>query len=283
MAELVSSLVELGFSEYEARTYSGLVGRAPLTGYAVAKETGVPQPKVYETLGRLAERGAVVKISDDPARWVAMPPSRLLAQLEGDFRRRLAKAELELSRVKAADDGERRVRPFWEAATWQSIADAAETLIDQTTERLHVSAHAEQLGPLESAIAGADRRGVRVDVLCFGRWNVDLVHGHVVHHRSTEGTVYPHHQARHLAVAGDGAASLWALARTGADWVAIWTEQDDLLPAVVKGYIRHDLFVQRIYGDMSAELRDRYGANLEGLVDPTRMSPRVPAEDAKLA
>ncbi len=51
----VARLIELGFSQYEAQAYVGLLGREPLTGYALANVTGIPQPKVYETL-RLADR-----------------------------------------------------------------------------------------------------------------------------------------------------------------------------------------------------------------------------------
>jgi len=39
---VIDALVDLGFSQYEARTYAGLIGRGPMTGYAVAKETQVP-------------------------------------------------------------------------------------------------------------------------------------------------------------------------------------------------------------------------------------------------
>jgi hypothetical protein len=49
----VQRLIELGFSQYEAQAYVGLLGREPLTGYALSNVTGIPQPKVYETL-RLA-------------------------------------------------------------------------------------------------------------------------------------------------------------------------------------------------------------------------------------
>ena len=61
-ARVTAALTELGFSQYEAKTYTGLIGREPMTGYAIAKETLVPQPKVYETLGRLVERGMIVEI-----------------------------------------------------------------------------------------------------------------------------------------------------------------------------------------------------------------------------
>src|SRR6201987_6397819 len=78
---VTAALTELGFSQYEARTYTGLIGREPMTGYAIAKETLVPQPKVYETLGRLVERGAVLQGSGSPAQFVAVAPARRLSRL----------------------------------------------------------------------------------------------------------------------------------------------------------------------------------------------------------
>ena len=45
--DVVGRLTELGFSVYEARAYVGLLGQEPMTGYALANLTGIPQPKVY--------------------------------------------------------------------------------------------------------------------------------------------------------------------------------------------------------------------------------------------
>lgn len=255
------TLVDLGFSEYEARTYAGLVGQEPITGYGLAKSTGVPQPKVYETLNRLAERGAVVKVGDDPATWVALPPDRLLRQLRSDFDRRLVSAELELSRL--ADDEDDDVRPLWGTSKWSRIAAKAVMLIDEAQERIHVSAHNEQLSELADALVEADERGVRIDVLSFGDAPFDLQNGDIVRHRSTDGVVYPHHQARHLALATDATNGIWALARAGDDWNGVWVQDDPLLPALVKGYIRHDLYVQRIYADLGDTLHEIYGPSLE--------------------
>ncbi|MFD8820367.1 hypothetical protein ACFV23_55040 [Streptomyces sp. NPDC059627] len=41
---VIGALTELGFSQYEARTYAGHIGREPITGNADAKATNVPQP-----------------------------------------------------------------------------------------------------------------------------------------------------------------------------------------------------------------------------------------------
>ena len=40
----VQHLMELGFSQCEAQAYVGLLGREPLTGYALANVTGIRQP-----------------------------------------------------------------------------------------------------------------------------------------------------------------------------------------------------------------------------------------------
>jgi hypothetical protein len=36
---------------------------------------------------------------------------------------------------------------------------------------------------------------------------------------------------------------------------------------MVKGFVRHDIFSQRMFRDFSTEMRARYGTGLEGLFD----------------
>src|SRR5438105_11924270 len=99
-------LMRLGFSQYEARTYVGLLMAEGSTGYSVANETGVPQPKVYETLRRLVDRGAAVQSGVRPARYVAVPPQALLEGLAEDFRERLDAARLGLEELPSRDVAE---------------------------------------------------------------------------------------------------------------------------------------------------------------------------------
>src|ERR687887_1595424 len=96
---LVERLVRLGFSQYEGRAYVGLLVRGEQTGYALANATGVPQPKIYETLRRLRERGAIVLTTDHPARYAPVPAESVLASLEQDFARRVRAAHDELARL----------------------------------------------------------------------------------------------------------------------------------------------------------------------------------------
>jgi sugar-specific transcriptional regulator TrmB len=270
----VERLVELGFSQYEARAYIGLLGSEPMTGYALSNATGIPQPKVYETLRRLARKGVAVMLGGEPARFVALPPAQLISQLDATFRRRLSDAELAL--IRQSDDTDAKLRVVDTMNDWAAIENRAIELIDSAERHAYVSLNCEDFEGTAESIRRADARGIRADVLLFGKEPMDLEHGRCVRHESTDGVVYRHHQARHLAVVTDSTQVLWALAPDGGRWDAI-TADDALLAAAIKGYVRHDIYVQQIAKEFGSELAARYGPGLEELVVPQR---RAQASDA---
>lgn len=267
VAKAVEQLTALGFSQYEARAYVGLLGAEPMTGYALANHTRVPQPKVYETLRRLEDKEAVVRVGDDPARYVAVPAERLMANLSERLRARVADAERSLAELdQPRQDHHAHVLPA--LPDWDAIAAWAEEVLGRAERHVYLSAHAQHLATLAAPIDAAQDRGVRFDVLCFGKPRISLRTGRLLQHASTEGVVYRHHQARHLAVVADNHDMLWALAPNGDDWRAA-TTTDPLFVALVKGYVRHDLYVQQMYADFPDELTARYGPGLQQLVRPT--------------
>ena len=259
----VQRLIELGFSQYEAQAYVGLLGREPLTGYALSNVTGIPQPKVYETLRRLTARGVVAAMEGEPARFVAVPAEQLLADLEGSFRARLAGAQRELADVTQAPgaSGYRVLRAF---TSWEAIEERTVGVIDGSSRHVYVSVNCPDPQGIAAALGRADGRGVVCDVLHFGEPIVELRHGRTVGHGSTRGVVYRRHQARHVAVVGDGADVVWAMAEDGADWQSV-AGHDQLLAALAKGYIRHDLYVQQIWNE--------FHDVLAGPSPPTREQP----------
>jgi hypothetical protein len=62
----------------------------------------------------------------------------------------------------------------------------------------------------------------------------------------------------------DSASAMWALARDGKHWQGLYSE-DAIFASAIKGYIRHDIMVQRMYADLPAELVDLYGPGLQEL------------------
>jgi HTH-type transcriptional regulator, sugar sensing transcriptional regulator len=278
----VQRLIELGFSQYEAQAYVGLLGREPLTGYALSNLTGIPQPKVYETLRRLTAKGVVAAMAGEPARFVAMPADQLLAGLEDSFRARLAGAQRELASAQPAPgaDGYRVLRAF---TSWQAIEERAAEVIDGSSRHVYVSVNCPAPQVIAAAIGRADGRGVVCDVLHFGEPIVVLRHGRTVGHDSTRGVVYRRHQARHVAVVADSANVLWAVAEDGVDWQSL-AGHDQLLAALAKGYIRHDIYVQQIWDEFHEVLTERWGPGMQQLArEMAAPRPRPAAGAAGLA
>jgi hypothetical protein len=226
----------------------------------------------------LVERGAVQRVSGSPAKFVAVPPARVLSELERTFRQRLATVELEVSRMRRENAEAHELRLYKESSSWITIVNTANDLISGASERIYASGHGTYLDALGEEISAADRRGVRIDILCFGEQPFSLRNGTVIRHSSTDGIIYRHHQSRHLAVTCDTAAALWALAPEGDKWEAVWSENDPLLTALVKGFVRHDIFTQRMFRDFSSEMLARYGQGLEGLFDRHLADPEGAAQ-----
>ncbi len=262
---VAEELVRLGFSTYEARTYVGLLLAGGGTGYRISNGTGVPQPKVYETLHRLVERGAAVQVHDHPARYAAVPPAELLSRLEREFRRRLERARSSLEYLPGAHDDSHGLA----VKHLQSIGDGlirAQEAIEGACTRVYLHARRDELKPLAGAVEKAAARGVEFVVVHFGALPFAAPPGRVVRHSSTEGTLYPSRDVRHLAVVVDSRWGLWVLARDGHPDDGFYADSP-LLASLVKTYIRHDLFVQRIYADFPAEMEEQYGPGLVSLTD----------------
>lgn len=82
MANLVQRWTTLGFTEYEAKAYVTLLQLGSATGYQIAKESGVPRSMIYETLNKLAARGAVLTQSfAEMVRYAPVPPEELLSRM----------------------------------------------------------------------------------------------------------------------------------------------------------------------------------------------------------
>jgi sugar-specific transcriptional regulator TrmB len=274
--QLRDALIELGFSHYEAKCYAGLVGTPGLTGYGVAKATGVPQPKVYENLRRLVRRGAARQIGDDPVLFVATPPTELLGLLDAEFRGRYGAASEAATHIESEGESPAVVSlPIFTSR--ESVMTAAEHSLSAAERRVYMSASVAELAELLPALRSAVERGVDAILLDFGPERPFEEGMRVFRHASTERALFRHHQARHLALVVDSRNAINAIAVDGSSWEGVQATQPSII-AAIKGMIRHDIDVQQIYDDFRPQLIEAYGAGLQALE-----SYRVPAAQSTAA
>lgn len=86
MSTLVERLMEIGFTEYEAKAYVALLRLGPASGYQIAKESRVPRSTIYEVLAKLVMRGAVLTQSfAEQVRYAPVPPDQFLGRIRREF------------------------------------------------------------------------------------------------------------------------------------------------------------------------------------------------------
>lgn len=126
---LVERWMDIGFTEYEAKTYIALLRLGPATGYQIAKESGVPRSMVYEILNKLVARGAVVTQSfAEMVRYAPVPPDDLLERMRREMEDNLAALTDALKGITA---GSAAPGSTWNLAGRKNILAYARQMIDR--------------------------------------------------------------------------------------------------------------------------------------------------------
>ena len=81
----IEDLTEYGLTRQEATIYARLLRQGSMTGYEVAKDTGISKSNVYVALKELVQKGAAVVEEGDVTRYLAVDVSRFCR----DYRRHL--------------------------------------------------------------------------------------------------------------------------------------------------------------------------------------------------
>lgn len=95
----VIHLQALGLTEYEARAYTALLALGRAVPARVARQAGIPRPKIYETLERLEGRGLASKVGQNPLEYAPLSAREYLARARRSFDDRLGALDRDLSRL----------------------------------------------------------------------------------------------------------------------------------------------------------------------------------------
>lgn len=158
-----TELEALGFTEYEARAYLALLQAGALTGYQVAKASGIPRPNIYPVLARLVQRGAVNKVdAKGAARYTALPSEQMLRNVERTFTVQAERARQTMAQL----DESRTDEQIWNIEGYDQILDRARLVIEESKGQLLVGVWSNESRRLSDAIANAEHRGVDITTLC---------------------------------------------------------------------------------------------------------------------
>lgn len=246
--DLLNDLSAIGFTEYEAKVYLALLKDHPATGYQLSKQAGIPRSMVYEALGRLDARGAVLKTEEPKATlYRPMPPDALLDRLTDDHQRRMRTLREGLNTIYNAQDeghlwsftGEPTILSYARDMLGQAQAEAMLVLTDAHLERLH------------DAIIAAHERGVALGALLTGEGRLEV--GQVAHHPPRESQL--HKLADSLVVVVDEQEVLIASSHPTSYTATVTTNIN--MVQIGRQFVWMELFAHRIFSQLGPEALDQ--------------------------
>jgi sugar-specific transcriptional regulator TrmB len=97
MHSVVEKLLQLGLTEYEAKTYTALLRTHLNTATQASQKSGVPRTRIYQVLESLHRKGWVRIYSGVPLLFGAVEPKIVFEKVKGDYAELLESVEATLN------------------------------------------------------------------------------------------------------------------------------------------------------------------------------------------
>jgi sugar-specific transcriptional regulator TrmB len=254
MDDLVGKLVELGFSEYEAKIYLVLLRQHPSTGYEISKASGVPTSKIYENLRRMKNKGLIFGTEDNPEqakKYIPIDPQELSSLFSRKIKRNLDQVAAALANHEPPKESSY----IWAISGRDAILTKAESLIQQGKKTVLLSAWDEELEPLLEALEKAARRKVRIAIINFGslRPRFAMVFPHPI-----KDTIYNEKGGRGLTICVDARTVLESIVGPEDQGQGAWSRNPAFV-TVAEDYLKHDIYVMKVISRFDKLLQKTYG------------------------
>ena len=253
-------LLELGLTEYEALAYLSLLGCQPATAYELSKVSGIPSSKIYETANRLVEKGLIEPVSADTGRG-----QRYIALGAEDFvaARRQAVARTTRALEPLLRDAGNGVEAdfIWQLDSGDAVLDKARQLLQDAQDAILLSLWPEELGALRDDLLSAQTRGVRIALVHYGPPTESI--GATYHHPVQE-TVRRERGGRSLNLAVDSRCVVIATFYDDGRVEGAWSRNRAFV-FVGEDYVRHDVYITKVTGEMGPELERQFGPDFARL------------------
>ncbi|MBV0893237.1 TrmB family transcriptional regulator [Paracoccus sp. Z118] len=258
--DLVSDLRRLGFTDYEARIYIELLRQGePETAYELSKRTGVPRPNAYNALESLAQKGAVLAVSETPVRYAAAPAKDLLGSIARQTSAICDDVSARLSKLTVTEDDQL----VWSLTGERTVHEKIDRLIENAHEILMIKAPDDILARHIESLTAAGKRGLEMLIVVFGpdaerftfgpRCRTFIHEGNGVRMGSTDNL---------FTVAADHEEMVTA--RFSGEAQAVHTRNKPIVN-MAESLIRHDYYMAEIFQRFGAEIDEAFGPYLRDL------------------
>lgn len=260
MSEALSKLLtQLGFTEYEAKTYLALLRQSPLTGYAIARVSGVPRSKIYEVLGNLVERGDVLVSHGEPVQYMPKRPKELIASRRQKVDQQLSAAEEGLEHLLSQDIPNDLI---WDIRGRDEILYRLCEVIGRAKEQILLQIWEEDVAPIQDALLRASERSVMITLVAYGDPNLPFAK--VYKHEPGAQEITSEYGGRWAILSVDGREIVAGIVSMGKESQAAWSSHLGIVMPITE-QIKHDLYIAEMLHKHRDVLEASFGPALRDL------------------
>jgi sugar-specific transcriptional regulator TrmB len=259
--DLSHLLTGMGFTEYEARAYLALLHESPLTGYAVARVSGVPRSKIYEVLGSLVERGDVLVSHGEPTQYVPRPPRELIETRRQRAEKQFAEAE------KGLEQFVHRAPPtelIWDIRGREEILFRVRDVIGRAREQILLELWEEDAPEIRAALEQAARQGIPITAVSYGK--AELPFARVYEHEPGADEIAEEYGGRWIIVSIDAREIVAGIVSLGKNSQAAWSAHLGMVMPITE-QIKHDIYIAELLAAHRDVLEASFGPSLSRLRD----------------
>lgn len=258
---IIQQIIALGFSENEAKAYVHLLSVQPATAYELAQTSGIPSSKIYEILGRLAEKRVVfVEGEGRTKKYVATPPDEFVESRRRFFDRTFDSLEAGLKSVTEKTDD---VSFIWNIKEYDFLIDKAQRMIEGARRTILLSTWQEECAPLNAPLARAEADGVKIATVHFGA--TPETPGRIFEH-PIEDTLFEEKGGRGFVLVVDEACAIVATITGERHVEGAWSLNQGFI-TLAEDYIKHDIYIMKIVHRFDDLLLTTFGTRYHHLRD----------------
>ena len=254
--ELVEKLITLGFSSYEARAYISLLKHHPVTGYELAKSSGIPPSKIYEVISKLLTRSIISPLSGKPTKYIPQDNSVFLKNLRSNFQDTISYLEKYLPTLGDVD-----IDYVWNVNDMTDFMNMVKDTIRSAKESLILLGWDSELQEILSDLKKSKIKE-KIAIIQFGNMKVDIG---VVYNHGIEKVLEREKGGRMFSLVADNASLLQVIISEYKRVRGIYTSHPSLVE-MAKDHMVHEIYTTKMYDKFAKEMDRKFGGkNLKKL------------------
>ena len=252
-------------TEYESKIYLSLMKEQPANGNMIALSSGVPGPKVYESLKKMTDKGYVYLISEEgksaTKKYCPLPYEDLLVLFKQSFMEDFTLLNTELKEI-TQHKTDTAIKLFHIDGYATSI-QAINAEIGEAIEKIYFSGWSKDLTKIYKKLMAAHRRGVKIISLLYDESELEIPWLNIKHFQVELSDI--RHGMEMNVVIDERCAIVFSTSHE--DGYAVISRHLAMIKTT-RSYIRHDIYINVVLHDFDDLLVEKYGLQLEGLLNP---------------